>query len=291
MLAGQLYFVWDAATDRGGAGGASFACDSLLEFPLSSAASCVWTTDSELTATLDYRATCAPGDNMTALADVLKAYCAYADCSCWPLINASSTVLRVPDTPLMPAAVFVAPERVGSCSDIAIDATASTGSGGRGWMSAAWSVNCSTLPPANLTALRASVAALGAGSDILTVPNALLAAGKAYEFTLTLENFLGFSAESPPLVVAVSAGSIPNLLIVGGATQRSLAPNPLGLFAQASVAVCPGGKSGSTALSYRWLCTTFAGAVSTSVDPRFFKLPACVADDLVRCCASSPPAR
>ena len=108
------------------------------------------------------------------------------------------------------------------------------------------------------------------------VPNALLAAGKTYEFTLTLSNFLGFSAASSPLVVAVSAGSIPNLLIVGGATQRGLAPNPLGLFAQASVAVCPGGKAGSTALSYRWRCTTYAGAVSTSVDPRFFKLPACV---------------
>ena len=31
------------------------------------------------------------------------------------------------------------------------------------------SVNCSTLPPANLTALRSSVAALGAGSDELEV--------------------------------------------------------------------------------------------------------------------------
>ena len=108
------------------------------------------------------------------------------------------------------------------------------------------------------------------------VPNTLLAAGKMYEFTLTLSNFLGFSAVSSPLVVAVSAGSIPNLLIVGGATQRGLAPNPLGLFAQASVAVCPGGKAGSTTLSYRWRCTTYASAVSTSVDPRFFKLPACV---------------
>jgi len=114
------------------------------------------------------------------------------------------------------------------------------------------------------------------------VPNALLAAGKTYEFTLTLENFLGFSAASSPLVVAVSTGSIPNLLIVGGATQRGLAPNPLGLFAQASVAVCPGGKAGSTALSYRWRCTTYAGAVSTSVDPRFFKLPACVLVFLAR---------
>ena len=85
------------------------------------------------------------------------------------IVNASSTVLRVPDTPLVPAAVFVAPERVGSCSDIEIDATASTGGGGRGWTIAAWSVNCSTLPPANLTALRSSVAALGAGSDELEV--------------------------------------------------------------------------------------------------------------------------
>jgi hypothetical protein len=229
-----------------------------------------------------------------AAAVATQAYCAYTDCSCWPLVNASSAVLRAPDTPLVPEAVFVAPERVGSCSDISIDATASTGGGGRGWTSAAWSVNCSALQPANLTALRASVAALG-GGDKLVVPNALLAAGKTYEFTLTLENFLGFAAASPPLVVAVSSGSIPNLLIVGGAAQRALAPNALDLFAQASVAACPGGKAGSAALSYRWVCTTYSGAVSTSVDPRFFKLPACVtfarAHFQVYCCASFRPSR
>jgi hypothetical protein len=43
-----------------------------FEFPLASAATCVWTTDSEVTVTLDYRATCAPGDNVTFYTGVLK---------------------------------------------------------------------------------------------------------------------------------------------------------------------------------------------------------------------------
>ena len=57
---GQLFLTWDSGTDRAGYGGASFPCDELIEFPVASAATCVWTSDSELTASLDYRARACP---------------------------------------------------------------------------------------------------------------------------------------------------------------------------------------------------------------------------------------
>lgn len=50
-------------------------------------------------------------------------------------------------------------------------------------------------------------------------------------------------------------------------------PNAMSIFAQASVAVCPGEKAGNTALTYLWTMS-YGDAVSSSVDPRFFKLPA-----------------
>ena len=61
--------------------------------------------------------------------------------------------------PLTPAAVFLGAAKVGSCSDIALDITSSTGSGGRGWVAVGWLVNGTgpsgaPLPAANLTALR-----------------------------------------------------------------------------------------------------------------------------------------
>ena len=155
---GQLYLTWDAGTDRAGYFGATFDCDELVDFPLVAAASCLWTTSDTLTVTLDYRATAVPGDNVTVLGGRLKPYCAFSDCACWPLSNASGPVrLEPPDAPLTPVAVFVGSQSIGSCSDIDIDLTTSIGSGGRDWAVAAWNVN-SSLPDANLSDIRAFLA-------------------------------------------------------------------------------------------------------------------------------------
>ena len=124
----------DSGTDRAGYLGATFDCDALIDFPLASAAKCVWTTSDTLTATLDHRATCIPDDNITVLGGLLKPYCSYLDCSCWPHSNASGPVqIARPDVPLTPVAVFVGSQSIGSCSDVDIDLTTSIGSGGRDW--------------------------------------------------------------------------------------------------------------------------------------------------------------
>ena len=148
----------DSGTDRAGYLGATFDCDELIDFPLVSAASCLWTTSDTLTVTLDYRATCIPGDNVTVLGGLLKPYCSFSDCSCWPLANASGPVqLEPPDVPLTPIAVFVGSQSIGSCSDVNVDLTTSIGSGGRDWAVAEWTVN-SSLPDKNLTDIRAFIA-------------------------------------------------------------------------------------------------------------------------------------
>lgn len=43
-------------------------------------------------------------------------------------------------------------------------------------------------------------------------------------------------------------------------------------FAEAASAACPGEKASSASLIYVWRCS-YAAAASTSVDPRYFKLP------------------
>ena len=295
----------DSGTDRAGYLGATFDCDELVDFPLASAATCVWTTSDSLTVSLDYRATCVPGDNVTVLGGMLKPYCSYLDCSCWPRANASGPVqLEPPDIPLTPVAVFVGSQSIGSCSDIDVDLTTSIGSGGRDWAAAEWTVN-SSLPDANLTAIRAFIATWNlAAQPELVVPNTLASTadddiarslfddddtaddaaegggatylrliqpGHYYEFSVKLANFLGFAASSAPFTVSVAAGAIPNLIITAGQKYDMLVPAQLTIFAQASVALCPGDKAGTTALIYEWTCSREA-AISTSVDPRFFKI-------------------
>ena len=291
---GQLFLQWDSGTDRAGYYGSTFECNELIDFPLVSAAKCLWTTSDSLTATLDYRATCIPGDNVTVHGGKLKPFCTHSDCSCWPLSNVSGPVrLDTPDTPLIPLAMFVGSQSIGSCSGIDIDLTTSIGSGGREWLTAEWTVN-SSLPDANLTDIRAFVATWNeAAQPELVVPNTmvitadddgdgdddaggathlrLIQPGHYYELSVTLENFLGFAASSPPFKVSVAAGAIPNLIITAGQQYDMLAPAQLSIFAQASIALCPGEKAGTTSLTYMWSCS-HAGAVSTSVDPRFFKI-------------------
>ena len=149
-----------------------------------------------------------PGDNVTALAGRLRARCDFHDCSCWPKVNASITRLRVPDVPLVPEALFLGASKVGSCSDLSLDITSSTGSGGRDWVRVDWVVN-GTLPPHNLTKLREYASAWSAASPQakLHVPNSFLSAGQSYTFIAILENFLGFESKSQPFEVLVAAGS------------------------------------------------------------------------------------
>ena len=97
------------------------------------------------------------GDTLTALGGRLTPFCSHNDCSCWLPVNASETTLLVPDEPLVPAAVFLGASKVGSCSDIALDITSSTGSGGRNWVGVSWTIN-GTLPAHNLTKLKEYVA-------------------------------------------------------------------------------------------------------------------------------------
>ena len=188
----------------------------------------------------------------------------------------------------MPVAAFVGPDQVGSCSDLSIDATGSTGSGGRDWRAAVWTVHNGSLPDMNLTLIRSFAYNMSIGDKpwmvgseaVLYIPNIpYLQRGHSYSFVLSLTNFLGFSSISDAFSVQVALGAIPNLVIPSGTAYTMLAPAQLSVFAAASVAACPG-VSMRSSLTYAWSCTNFGGspldATSSSVDPRYFKLPPCV---------------
>ena len=109
------------------------------------------------------------------------------------------------------------------------------------------------------------------GDDSSTSYTRLLQPGHYYDFSVKLKNFLGFAASSSPFRVVVASGAIPNVIITAGQQYNTLVPMQLSIFAQASLALCPGDRAGSASLTYVWTCSR-EGAVSTSVDPRYFKL-------------------
>ena len=84
----------------------------------------------------------------------------------------SRTQLMVPDEPLVPSAVFLGASKIGSCSDISLDITSSTGSGGRNWVGVGWTINGSR-PAHTLTARQEYVAGVVA-LDREKAPRAVL---------------------------------------------------------------------------------------------------------------------
>ena len=114
-------------------------------------------------------------------------HCAHADCGCWPHANASHVVLLEPDDPVVPEPLLVGARSVGSCSDVSIDATTSTGGGGRAWKHVRWWLDeNSTSVATNLTSLHHYLAAATDEADAtgaaatLVVPFAFLLAGETY---------------------------------------------------------------------------------------------------------------
>ena len=223
-----------------------------------------------------------PGANVTTRAGVIGARCGDGgDCSCWPKSNSSHLTLAAPDTPVVPVASLVGATRVGSCSDVEIDASASTGSGGREWAAVEWFVNVTgdaNGHHVNLTQVRAVAARASARkSTVLEVASAALTAGEVYVVSVRLLNYLGGELTSERFEVHVENDAIPVLFITGGSQQTHYAPKTLALFADAAIAVCPGrtAPSGVAAtLVFSWVVVSHPKLSSVSVDPRFFKLPA-----------------
>lgn len=220
--------------------------------------------------TLHHSAMCVPSDNVISVSGAVRPYCAYADCSCWPSANASTTPLLEPNETITPEAIFFGAHQVGTCSNVTIDLSTSRGSCGRDWKRILWAVN-STLPASNMTALRAYMTSQP--HSVLRISNSMLVAGATYHFTVLLENFLGFSSTSSAHTITISPSAVPDVQITSGNTYSMYRHSQLDLFADASVAVCPGRTTKSTSLAYEWHCAGCSSATSSSRDPRRFQLP------------------
>ena len=131
---------FDCDTDRAGRGGDTFACSLLLDFPGVADTSCVWSSDALVIATLETSDIVVPGDALATRAGVLNNFCAYSNCACWRAANATNGTIAAPKASDTPAALIIGPVTVGSCSDLALDGSGSTGSGGRAWAVAIWNI-------------------------------------------------------------------------------------------------------------------------------------------------------
>ena len=214
FLSPFLLFPWpsfsDIDTDQAGLSG-SFDCAEILNLTVSrrsnghsllgEGAVCTWTSASVLKVTLGggtSPATVVPGDLLHLRDGVLSA-------GRWPSMLAfnQSTLIVGPDNPTEPAITINAPSAIGICDDLKLDASATSGSGGRS-MNFNYTVTCSDGSRdvcANVTRVLAESNEVGggSGSHTVTIPSAVMPLGISMNFRLQVST-LPFSSLSRTLL-------------------------------------------------------------------------------------------
>jgi hypothetical protein len=236
-----------------------FKCGDLFTYDGASSDTCVWTSASLVTATLTYSASGAnidTGENLEVKADMLKALCTVSTCTGFVFSPRHSVSVVVPASPVTPAiALSVSPgAAVSKCTNITVNPTQTSGSGGRPWSAVSWSVDGTD----SSKVLADFASYLTATDAVIPIPNDHFSPG-TYTFNLQLTNFLGKSSAKSISVSVSDSEYIPSVKIGGGSLVNMYRDQTLSLFAKGSTSSC---ISGDPKLSYAW--TIYSGSEARS---------------------------
>ncbi|KAH8070374.1 hypothetical protein JL721_5142 [Aureococcus anophagefferens] len=232
-----LTVAFDAPTDLGGfAAGEAFGCAALLDMADGDVAQCDWTDAATLNVLVSSALAVVPGVTVALKPGVLKA----------PCDDAGPTSAAVCE------------------GGFEVSGDQSTGSGGRAFVVRDWNATCvgaggiaprskTRRDPATFAVASATLSSLGC---------------EAVTLTLTLANFLGFSATSAAHAVAVRHDTPPVVTVVGGLRQATARPQALSVTASALATSCDGRAAGTAPSS-----TTASRRPPPTPRPRYFKLP------------------
>jgi hypothetical protein len=250
-----------------------FSCDSVLKFTGSANASCLWASDSEL---IVYSASgVMVGDNITLRDTVIKPLCSSTPC---PYSNASAVPVQAPINPEPPIISMRSARIIGTCEDITIDTTLTRGSGGRPWSTITWNVSTTAnQTEQSVNAIEVYLNSVYTGTDrLVNIPQSFLAVG-VYTISLQLTSVFGRVSKAEIDVEISSFTLNPKVIIPGPLIQTVYRWRPTSIFASASLPTC---EETANALQYEW--RLYLGPIyqsnltSTSLDPRYFMLPAFV---------------
>lgn len=259
---GTSIFVTFSGSTNYGSLQRSFTCSDLFEFVEISSGNviavpvsrCTWESAATVKlwtgsdATLwpeSYEVRVVPGN------DLISA-CTPPGCNTWPRVDTSSSVasdysatIATAIAPVTPQVSISAPVTIGSCDDVELDISSSSGSGGRRWTSISFSVT-STGSAANTSLVQDYLDSTYNGRGTVKVPYEYLISGLSYGFSITLCNFFGKCAMLTHQ--ASKLDTIMPAVKIFGSTLRSGAfrPSSLELKGVAGVASCGGTASLST---------------------------------------------
>ena len=213
-------------------------------------------------------------------------------CSTWPLSEqtalANAVVINQPDAAVAPSVKISAPATVGPCDVFVVDIGASTGSGGRLWKSAVFSIDSNfedteesneEFQKGKSTLLAFSNSSSFGTNELFIEVSAMsiLEATREYTFTFTLCNFLDACTTRFHHLYVQNSYDKPTVLLNGGSYREATRSRELLVSADAYVSLCDGTQDRS-GLSFSW--SIFEGGIrldslaSVSKNSRHFLLPA-----------------
>lgn len=299
----QLVVSFDSPTDEGISTNlmynSVFNCSNVLFFDGASTSHCIWTSNTQVTATLSATSTASPSSQssrklwrtiykhnsytsssvygaVSIRPNRIKALCK-ASQVCAFAVSQASVVVVPPLIPISPVVSLSAPNQISACDNLQIDPTSSTGSAGRDWSSVQWTVSATGYLNFQQIALDVSALQLFLQPFVsidfpIVIPNSFLQPG-VYTFFLSLTNFLGQNSIGSA-TITISAAPLPTVTINGPKNAILNRSQPLFLLTSTSLPACV--SAVSTTYSYKWSVydgeTYLPSLISESKDPSMFKL-------------------
>ena len=273
----KISIVFDSSTNKG-ALPSYFSCSILMAFPGDSLSTCQWT-DSATINVVPFVSDIVGikvGDTISFKSlSTLKALCTSTADSClsWKSISSRQLKVQPPPLPITPVIALSTPSVIGSCDDLIIDISGSTGNCGRPWANMSITVTSST---GNTSFLQHFLSSKYEPSPPTPIPSAYLEKGVTYNFLVYTCNFLGSCGQSSARVLVLTS-IVPSVSILGPYLRSMARSTPLSLTSNAYVMSCDGTQS-TYGIRYTW--TVFVNGVqnfaitSKSKDPSKFLLPA-----------------
>eukprot|EP01032_Pedospumella_encystans_P039218 gene39218-biopygen20330 len=208
----------------------------------------------------------------------VKAQCPTTSGTCdtttWLRASPAVTVLiTAPTAAVSPVVAISAPSTIGACDSLTLDISGSSGNGGRPWLSR--SIQVQTAATTNVSDLQHFLTHKYQASPPTAIPAALLSKGFAYNFVVTLCNFLGKCSQSSKSVLPLDR-TLPTVSLPGAAFRTTARSSALTIDSDAYIVRCGGSVQVRSGLSYSWTVSTggavLFSATSISKDPSKFVL-------------------
>ena len=224
--------TFDVPTNRHGKLGSIFSCDIAFDAATTAAAGdgpkCLWSSGTVLSLIFGSGSQLLPGSSLV-LARGTSLQNAFEN----SFNSTGSAVLRLPSQIQAPSPVIMGPATVGACDALTLDASQSTGGGGR-TLRFLWGLE---LGPSNRESIVTGFSILDPASDSITLAPATILQGETYNFSLILSDVFGQRVAAYHRVTATALPT-PVVSIVSIPTKKLSRSLALTLNGQISLPSC-----------------------------------------------------